>query len=423
MSASIRKQSDCLATDGCDTVVCVGDSGDEVGSDGLCVTVHSLIYGTTECKLVGHAERVVSVAIDTDGDGDLIASGSIDGEIRLWSRERSECVATLEGCHCTVFALALRDDLLVSGEASPEGNPAKYAKARLWSIGDVDACSLIATFSEHRGNIWGAALGNHPKAMVALTACRDGTAKVWPTRAAAAPGGTLRNSLATLKHPKLVCSVSVEGFLAVTGCLDTRVRLWTLDASRPTAYSCTHSFSHDQGGVPAGLPPEAEPPNPFMAAGAGSRGGPWISCRLLEGSEALVTGGGEANTVRIWALGAPGPNGTIGSVEWLASLDHGQAVRGVACVPHLGAIVSVGGLEQPESNLVVWWPSPVDLRNQGTAPGTSTPAAADEALSAPPATGDVVVSAAPEAAPSAAPAEQRTTTVRGRLMRRKSAMF
>ena len=174
----IPRQSDCVALSGKSTCVCAGGDG---AGDGLCVSIYDLTKGSIECHLHGHMERVVSIACD----GDLIASGSRDGEIRLWTQPRRGAstgapdgggsgadhggtyggassadggaagglLATLKGCEGAVYGLALRGDVLFSGEAAPDMNPSRVAKARLWSVSQR-AC--VATFTEHKGNVRGA---------------------------------------------------------------------------------------------------------------------------------------------------------------------------------------------------------------------------------------------------------------------------
>lgn len=162
--------------------------------------------------------------------------------------------------------------------------------------------------------------------------------QVWPTDAR----GNRTASLATLKHPKLVCSVSVDGLLAVTGCHDDYMRLWSLDAAGASAYMCTHTIDHGHG----------------LGAPVGEKA--WITTRLVGG--ALVSGGGEAGTVKVWALGGPDE-----PPECIGTLAHGQAVRGVVCAPYAraggGTIVSVGG-QQSDSSVVVWWPRPWPVPGQ-----------------------------------------------------------
>ena len=64
-------------------------------------------------SLRGHTDRVCSIAAC---DGDVFASGGRDRTIRLWSRKRGASIAELHGSDESVYSLAVRGDLLISGE-------------------------------------------------------------------------------------------------------------------------------------------------------------------------------------------------------------------------------------------------------------------------------------------------------------------
>lgn len=341
LAGYMTQQSDCVsvtaASDGHHRCVCIGGDG---ASDGRCVTVYSLADGAAACHLHGHAEQVMSVACD----GDVIASGSSDGEIRIWRRpcesdgpggspgaSEDAYIASLSNPGGgAVYGLAMRGDMLFSGEAT---GPTRMACARLWS---VRTRRIIKTFSEHKGNIWSVALGHGSSESLALSGCRDGTAKVWPTDSAAK-----QRALSTLKHPELVCSVSMSAGLAATACHDKLVRLWCLDTASPAAYTCTHTIEHDKGVKLGGL------------AGGEMWTSGWISVRVAGG--ALITGGGETGSVRLWAL--RGAAGAESALTCITTLSHGQAVRGVACSDDTGTIVSAGG-RHTASGVVVWSATP-----------------------------------------------------------------
>ena len=402
MVAYTNMQCDCLAMDGGDTLVCVGGDG---GGDGLVVSVYSALSGSVLLNLRGHTEQVVSVACE----GDLVASGSRDKTIRLWSRAIAECLATLSGCAGAVYGLALSGETLFSAEGSAE--IAGVAKARLWSVRS-HAC--VCTYDEHRGNIWSAALAEMPSGLLALTASRDCTARVWPAHGVAATGssnkpGGRRASLATLKHPKLVSSVSARGGLAVTGCHDALIRIWSL-----TNYTCLHTLDHGSGSALGWRKQQS-------FGDRGVSGVSWISTRLLGGGALLS--GGEAGHVKLWQL----KQDATAEPECLATLAHGQAVRGITGSPLTGVVVSAGG--RSGAGLVVWYPNPLE----SVVLGGTDPSASDAAESAAPAGAASAQSASltvdeaqhaghdepePLAAPTPAlPAHRRTFT------RRMSSLF
>ena len=90
-----------------------------------------------------------------------------------------------------VHGLALRGELLLSGEAESAGG--EGGKVRLWLL-DSARCraAQAAVFSEHTGHVWSVALGEQ----FGVSASHDSTVKIWPLHG----GGTA--SMATLSHPE-----------------------------------------------------------------------------------------------------------------------------------------------------------------------------------------------------------------------------
>ena len=205
MEATCSFHADCLAVGGRDGDVLASIGGD---GDGKSVSVYSAQQKKVVTSLAGHTDLVCSVAVRIDGE--VIASGSRDKTIRIWSVASGECAAVLEGCEEMVCGLAFhpaakRRDWLLSGE--------KGGVARLWSTSrGVEVCH----YQEHSAPIWSVAMGT----AFGVSASHDKHAKVWPLpsddEAAEWKGGSLP-SRSTLPHPNWVFSVSVAKASTVSG--------------------------------------------------------------------------------------------------------------------------------------------------------------------------------------------------------------
>ena len=302
MGAEVNLSGDCLAlNDDGDTLVCIGADG-----SGSTVSTYSAKRGEILQNFTGHTDLVTCVATQ----GDLIASSGRDKRIRLWSKKKSnKCVGLLDGCEHTVYGLAMSGSMLASGEGSSKD----VGIVRLW---DLNASSLVATFSEHMGTVWSVALGSD----VVVSASFDMSAKVWTSTTGSSEAST---SLATLAHPNWVFSVSVEANLAATGCGDRIVRLWSL-----SSYSCLRSFTHG-----AGL---------ASTHGATAVSNLIFSVRL---SGSFLASGSECGRLCVWSLAGDG--------ECCATLSHGAAIKGLAISKKGSFVASAGGNLK---KLVVWRP-------------------------------------------------------------------
>ena len=350
--------SDALAVDG-DLLACVGVKG----CDHRSVSVCDVATGDVVQQLPQeHTERICSVAMS----GDVIATGSRDRTIRLWSRTDGtwSCKATLAGSErvdevplCLTLLILKQGSLLLSGENTHR----KIAKARLWSFhtgrglaanGDDDNkpnALVIATdpemlclYAEHTEPIWSVALSRD----YALTASHDSTARVWPIRYGEQGEYSQAKtpSHATLEHPDSVEGISVDGSLCATGCGDGKVRLWSL-----VSFTCLRSF------VP---PADASLKEAGVLPNSKAKAASSVLCVKLLGGICVSRSSHDGQLV-VWSLassdmGAGGGDANASdSTPAALTFDHSMPnVRAIAVSPS-GYVASVGSSRTSRS-LVVW---------------------------------------------------------------------
>ena len=326
--AQIQAAADCIAVDG-DEIACAGASSTEAKNE-LCIcdvrtgAVLRVLRGGGG-GLIPHTDRVCCVAFGSGASAHLIASGSRDQTVRVWDRDTGVCLRMLVPCDATPLTVAMRDKVLMSGEAGKAG---RGAKARLWTVGgdpDEERAILPTVLAEHGGSIWSVAVGDR----VAVSASDDSTARVWTLSGSA-------RSIATLMHPAgvWVGSASVCGDLAATGCSDGKVRLWSLSAGFACLRTLEHSKQADRGAVNL------------------------LCARLMLGGGVLLSGGPDG-IVKMWSLCEADEQ----EAACVASFAHGSSgvrslatsgeVTSEAAVGAAAFVVSAGGAGTGP-NIAIW---------------------------------------------------------------------
>ena len=125
---------------------------------------------TNTHALIGHTERVTSVAFGPDGN--TIASGSFDGTVQLWEANTGASTHTLTGHTSAVYSVAFGPDgkILASGSG---GNWSDNT-VRLWA---VDTGANTRTLTGHTGGVFSVAFG--PDGKTLASGSSDGTVLLW----------------------------------------------------------------------------------------------------------------------------------------------------------------------------------------------------------------------------------------------------
>ncbi|NER94610.1 MAG: hypothetical protein F6J86_12345 [Symploca sp. SIO1B1] len=156
----------------------------------------------------GHKESVTNVSFSPDGN--LIASGSADKTVKIWSIDGKE-VATFKGHEDQITSIAFSPDskMVVSGSADKT--------VRLWHLDG----KRIATFEGHKESVTSVAFS--PDSQIVVSGSEDETVRLWHLDG---------KEIFTFKeHEESITSVAVspDSKMVASSSEDQTVRLWNLE--------------------------------------------------------------------------------------------------------------------------------------------------------------------------------------------------
>ncbi|MBV9168753.1 MAG: hypothetical protein JOZ81_01550, partial [Chloroflexi bacterium] len=339
-----------------------GQLGASSSLDGT-VRLWDIRTGRLLATLQGHAAAVWAVALSADGR--LVASGGGDQTVRLWESHTGRPVAILRGHTSTVYGIALSANGQLAASASEDGTVRLWGTAQA-ELGHLDERAERAQPAEHTGDapksVWRALgiLEGHTSGVwaVALSAdgqlvassSLDGTARLWNS-GTCQPLATLQGHVGVVRGMAL----SASGQLAASSSEDATVRLWDTALGEPGNVGDT-AVRAQPSNASAALPRVSRP----LATLQGHTASVWAVALSADGR--LAASSSEDGTVRLWdtALAEPGHVGEMAAraqpsdasaapprvSRLLATLQgHTAAVRGVALSAD-GKLVISGGFDQ-----------------------------------------------------------------------------
>jgi WD40 repeat protein/serine/threonine protein kinase/Flp pilus assembly protein TadD len=154
----------------------------------------------------------VATCVVAAPDGQSVASGGSDRNVRLWDMESGECLQTLHGHEAFVSALAWHPSGERAVSTSADGT------IRVW---DFEQQRCVQVLEGHRGPVRDVTITADGR--VALSAGQDGSIGVWDI----VEGSHLKFFRG---HSGAVTSVALIGQIVATGGEDGTLRLWGLDS-------------------------------------------------------------------------------------------------------------------------------------------------------------------------------------------------
>jgi WD40 repeat protein len=201
------------------TAVAIAPDGSWLASGSVdgAVRIWDAATGQSRATLTGRTDRMTAVAIAPDGS--WLASGSVDGAVRIWDAATRQLRATLIGHENPVAAVAIAPD----GSWLATGSD--YGTVQIW---DVATGQLRAILTGHAGRV--AAVAIAPDGSWLATGGSDGTARIWDA--------ATRQHRATLTgHAGVVTAVAIapDGSWLATGSSDRAARIWDAATRQPQA--------------------------------------------------------------------------------------------------------------------------------------------------------------------------------------------
>lgn len=157
-------------------------------------------------------KKVLSVAISPDGQ--IIASGLADGNIKLWNKNTGKELRTLAGHSSTIDSLAISPD----GQTLASGSRDKTIK--IWNI---QTGQLLHTLTETPGSVVSVAISPDGQ-MIAAGSVEDKVIRIWNLRS-----GKLLHSLSGHSYSIWSIAFCSDSQTLVSSSADKTIKIWDVN--------------------------------------------------------------------------------------------------------------------------------------------------------------------------------------------------
>lgn len=243
----------------------------------------------------GHTNWIWSVAFSPDGR--MLASGSDDKTIKLWDVQTGRCLQTLQEAPYQVWSVAFSPDgqFLASGSEAP--------MIKLWDLKTGKCCSTLEGHTN-----WVRSIAFSPNGQLLASGSDDGTVKLWNLKS-----GKCSETLEEHKDRVWSVAFSPNGDLLASSSSDQTIKLWNFKSGQ-----CTRTLSGHTNWVRSIA---FSPNGQFLASGSEDQ---TVKVWQIDTGEAIQTLRGHTSWVRSVSFSPNGQTLVSGSGDHTVKLWHFQ---------------------------------------------------------------------------------------------------